>query len=341
MPPFTARALNRATLARQLLLERSRLSVPAAVERVGAMQAQWPPAPYIGLWSRLEGFRQKQLTRALERRRVTRSTLFRMTVHLVAATDQPAFARLVHDQWREDFLREGVPVGELEQRIERLADDGLFTYADLNAALPELEPRGFRVRCVTPLVHVPPSGTWGRPRIKLTTAERWLGVPMPPPEEAAEHVIRSYLRAFGPASRADLLQFSGLRVAALDPALEALRPSLLSLETDDARRELLDLPRAPRPDPATRAPVRFLPPFDALLLSHRDRTRVLPEDYRSRVIRGGDVRPTFLVDGLVAGEWRREDGKVKVEPYAPLPAGVRREVDGEARRLAAFLDMPS
>jgi hypothetical protein len=337
LPPFTARALNRATLARQLLLERSRLQVPAAIERLGAMQAQWPPAPYVGLWSRLEGFRHEQLTRALERKRVTRSTLFRMTVHLVSAKNQPAFARLVHDQWREDFEREGLPLGELEERIERLADDGLFTYADLNAVLPELEPRGFRVRCLTPLVHVPPSGTWGRPRIKLTTAERWLGVRMPPADEAAEHVIRSYLRAFGPATRADLLQFSGMRVAALDPALEALRPSLLSLEAEGGR-ELLDLPRAPRPDPSTRAPVRFLPPFDALVLSHRDRTRVLPEDYRRRVIRGGDVRPTFLVDGLVAGEWRREANRVKVEPYAPLPARARREVDGEARRLAAFLD---
>jgi hypothetical protein len=337
LPPFTARALNRATLARQLLLERSRLPVPAAIERLGAMQAQWPPAPYVGLWSRLEGFRHEQLTRALERKRVTRSTLFRMTVHLVSAKNQPAFARLVHDQWRKDFEREGLPLGELEERIERLADDGLFTYADLNAVLPELEPRGFRVRCLTPLVHVPPSGTWGRPRIKLTTAERWLGVRMPPADEAAEHVIRSYLRAFGPATRADLLQFSGMRVAALDPALEALRPSLLSLEAEGGR-ELLDLPRAPRPDPSTRAPVRFLPPFDALVLSHRDRTRVLPEDYRRRVIRGGDVRPTFLVDGLVAGEWRREANRVKVEPYAPLPARARREVDGEARRLAAFLD---
>jgi hypothetical protein len=337
LPPFTARALNRATLARQLLLERSRLPVPAAIERLGAMQAQWPPAPYVGLWSRLEGFRHEQLTRALERKRVTRSTLFRMTVHLVSAKNQPAFARLVHDQWRKDFEREGLPLGELEERIERLADDGLFTYADLNAVLPELEPRGFRVRCLTPLVHVPPSGTWGRPRIKLTTAERWLGVRMPPADEAAEHVIRSYLRAFGPATRADLLQFSGMRVAALDPALEALRPSLLSLEAEGGR-ELLDLPRAPRPDPSTRAPVRFLPPFDALVLSHRDRTRVLPEDYRRRVIRGGDVRPTFLVDGLVAGEWRREGNRVKVEPYAPLPASARREVDGEARRLAAFLD---
>jgi hypothetical protein len=336
LPPFTARALNRATLSRQLLLERSPLSVPAAVERLGAMQAQDAKAPYVGLWSRLEGFRLEQLTGALERKRVTRSTLFRMTVHLVSAKDQPAFARLVHDQWREDFERGGLAVEELEARIERLADDGLFTYADLNRVLPELEPRGFLVRCLMPLVHVPPSGTWGQARVKLTTAERWLGVPMPPTEEAAERVIRSYLRAFGPATRADLLQFSGLRVSALDPALDRLRPSLTRLEAEDGR-ELLDLPRAPRPDATTRTPVRFLPPFDALLLSHRDRTRVLPEEYRSSVIRGGDVRPTFLVDGLVAGEWRREGEKVKVEPYAPLPAGARREVDGEARRLAAFL----
>ena len=336
MPPFTDKELNRATLARQLLLERSRLSVAAAVERLGAMQAQWPPAPYIGLWSRLENFRLDQLSRALERKRVTRSTLFRMTVHLVSAKDQPAFARLVHDQWRDDFEREGLAVAELERRIERLAGDGLFTYADLNTVLPELEPRGFRVRCVTPLVHVPPSGTWSQARVRLTTAERWLRTPLPSAEEAAAHLVRSYLRAFGPATRADLLQFSGLRVSAVDPALEALRPRLVRFEAEDGR-ELLDLPRAPRPDARTPAPVRFLPQFDAVLLSHRDRTRVLPDDYRGQVIRGGDVRPTFVVDGLVAGEWRRRGNAVEVEPYAPLPARVRREVDGEARRLAAFL----
>jgi hypothetical protein len=333
---LTQRELNRATLARQLLLRRSRLSVANAVDRLCALQAQSPNAPYIGLWSRLADFDHAQLTRSLERRQVTRSTLFRMTVHLVSATSQPAFARLTHDQWREDFIREGLPLEEMIERVELLAEEGTFAYADLEAALPELGERRFRVRCLTPLVHVPPSGTWRRPRIKLTTARRWLGSDQPGSAEAAKALIRSYLTAFGPATRADVLRFSGLRVGTIDPALEALAGELRRFE-DEHGRELLDLPRAPRPAPETPAPVRFLPKWDALLLSHDDRTRVLPEEYRSTVIKGGDVLETFLVDGSVAGSWRLVNGKVRLEPFAPLPRAVRRELDDEGLRLAEFL----
>jgi uncharacterized protein YcaQ len=336
LPPFTAEALNRATLARQLLLRRSRLSVPKAVERLCAMQAQDPKMPYIGLWSRLEGFRKERLTRAYERRQLTRSTLFRVTVHLVSAADQPAFARVVHDQWRADLLRERLPLDEMIERVERLAESGPFTYAELEAALPELGTRPFRVRCVTPLVHVPPSGTWGTTRVRLTTADRWLDRPAPPRREAASILVRRYLQAFGPATRADLLRFSGLRVSSVDPALEALEPELVRFEADDTR-ELLDLRRAPRPGPGTAAPVRFLPQWDALLLSHADRSRVLPSEYREAVIAGGWVHPTFLVGGVVAGIWKPREARVELEPFSPLPLRLRREVEDEARRLEAFL----
>jgi winged helix DNA-binding protein len=319
-----------------LLLERVRLSVPKAVERLCALQAQWPRSPYIGLWSRLERFERAKLDRALEQRQVTRSTLFRVTVHLVSATNQPAFAALTHAQWREDMVREGLPLEEMITRVERLARDGPFTYAEANAVTPELGERQFRVRCLTPLVHVPPSGTWAQTRVRLTTAARWLGALAPPNEEAGAMLVDSYLRAFGPATRADLLRFSGLRVAAVDPVLEALEPKLRRFQ-DEQGRLLLDVPRAPLPAPGTRAPVRFLPRWDALLLSHDDRSRVMPAEYQGIVIRGGDVLATFLVDGLVAGEWRYENGNVVVEPFAPLPLRVRRELDAEARRLSAFL----
>jgi hypothetical protein len=336
LPPFTLRELNRATLARQLLLRRSRLSVAKAVDRLCAMQAQAPNTPYIGLWSRLTNFEHAQLTRALGRRQVTRSTLFRMTVHLVSAANQPAFARLTHDQWREDFVREGLPLDDMIERVERLAENGEFTYRELEAVMPELGERRFRVRCLTPLVHVPPSGTWRSPRIKLTTARHWLGLEEPDAAGAAKTLVRSYVAAFGPATRADVLRFSGLRVGTIDPALDALADELRRFE-DEQGRELLDLPRAPRPTPDTPAPVRFLPKWDALLLSHADRTRVLPEEYRSTVIKGGDVLETFLVDGLVAGSWRLTNGKIQLEPFAPLPRSVRRDLDDEGRRLAAFL----
>jgi hypothetical protein len=297
------------------------------------MQAQWPQSPYIGLWSRLEGFEKAKLDRALERRAVTRSTLFRVTVHLVSATNQPAFAALTHAQWRDDLVREGIPLDDLVARVERLAAEGTFTYADLAAIAPELGDRPFRVRCLTPLVHVPPSGTWTQTRVRLTTATRWLGGRSP--VNAGATLIRSYLGAFGPATRADLLRFSGLRVGLLDPALEELTPQL-RLFRDEQDRVLFDLPRLPLPPAETPAPVRFLPRWDALLLSHDDRSRVLPREYQSTVIKGGDVLATFLADGRVAGSWRYDNGTVKLEPFAPLPRTVRRELGQEASRLAAF-----
>jgi Winged helix DNA-binding domain len=327
LPPFTPRELNRATLARQFLLERSRLSVPRAVERLCAVQAQSAPEAYVGLWSRLAGFRRATLTRALEQRRVTRATLFRMTLHYVSATNHPAFAALNHRRWHEELLRKGIAVDVLAARIERLAEDGPFTFAEANDVTPELAARPFLVRCVTPLVHVPPAGTWGHTRVRVTTAK----LPAVQPAEAAALLVRRYLGAFGPASRQDLLAFAGLRVADIEPGLEGLRRF-----EDEEGRELLDLPRAPRPAPDTPAPVRLLPKWDALLLSHADRTRVLPEEYRSTVITGGWVHATFLVDGVVAGRWRLERGKVKTEPFAPLPRTVRRELEDEARRLETF-----
>jgi len=333
---LTQRELNRATLARQLLLRRSGLPVSRAVDRLCAVQAQSPREAYIGLWSRLDGFERSALTRALERRQVVRATLFRMTLHFVSATNYPAFAAVTHRRWREDLLREGVPVGDMAERIGRLAEQETFTYADAAALTPELAGRPFRVRCVTPLVHVSPSGTWGQTSVRLTTADRWLDTPAPAHEEAAAHLVKSYLAAFGPATRQDLLKFSGLRVADVRPALEALEPQLRRFRNEQ-ERELFDLPRAPRPDPDTPAPVRFLPKWDALVLSHADRTRVLPPEYQAEVITGGYVFSSFLVDGLVAGLWRLERGRIKLEPFAPLPRGIRREAEEEASRLAAFL----
>lgn len=219
-------------------------------------------------------------------------------------------------------------------RIEHLAEEGPFTYAEANAVTPELGERPFRVRCVTSLVHVPPSGTWAQTRVRLTTAERWLGLGAP--TDPAATLIRSYLRAFGPATRADLLRFSGLRAAGISRALARLQPELRRFR-DEQDRVLFDLPRLPLPPADVPAPVRLLPKWDALLLSHDDRSRVLPPEYQATVIRGGDVLATFLVDGVVAGSWRFEDGKVKTEPFAPLPRSARRELEDEGRRLARFL----
>ena len=305
------------------------------------MQAQDARGPYIGLWSRLDGFRREQLTRAYERRRVVRGTLFRVTLHLVSAADHAAFARCMQSRWRDEFRNWKLPAEELEERIHALAENGPFTFAQANAAVPELPERlRWRVRCLTPTVHVPPAGIWGTVRVQATTAEQWLGAQSPDERESAAILLNRYLSAFGPASRKDLLRFAGLRVKDVQAGFEELEPQLLRFESEDGRT-LYDLRRSPRPPADTPAPVRFLPMWDHLILGFQHRARTLPPEYQPMVIqKNGDVLPTFLVDGVVAGLWRLENEKVKVEPFAPLPRGVRREVDDEARRLAAFVSAP-
>ncbi len=321
-----------------MLLTRAKLPVPQAVERLCAMQHQDPRAPYVGLWSRLEGFRREQLTRALDERRVVRGTLFRITIQLVSARDHSAFAVLTHGRWAEDFERWGLAGEELAGRLRRLAEEGPFTYADANRAIPELpEKYRWRVRCLTPLVHVPPAGTWGNVRVRVTTADRWLAHPSPEPGEAAELFVRRYLAAYGPASREDLLRFSALRVKDVQVGFDRLDSSLVRFESEEGRT-LYDLKRAPRPTADTPAPIRFLPMWDHVILGYDDRTRILPREYHSTVIRkNGDVLPTFLVDGVVAGLWRFRGDKVEVEPFGPLPRVLRRVLDDEAARLAVFL----
>ena len=335
---LTKRELNRATLARQLLLARARLPVARAVERLCAMQAQSAKAPYVGLWSRLEGFRREQLTRAYERKRVVRATLCRITIQLVSAADHPSFAALMHARWRDEFTNWKLPAEEWSERIVRLAAKGPFTYAAANAAVPELPDRyRWRVRCLTPLVHVPPAGTWGTHRVHVTTAERWLGRSRVDERAGAALLVKRYLAAYGPASKADLLRFSGLRAGDVNAGIEELEPQLVLFEAEDGRT-LFDLRRATRPPADTPAPVRFLPEWDHLILAFDERGRVLPPDVAATVIKkNGNVLPTFLVDGVVAGLWRYEDGKVKTEPFAPLPRRARKELAEEGSRLAAFL----
>jgi hypothetical protein len=337
---LTGRELNRAALARQLLLRRERLPVARAIERLCAMQAQYSPSPYIGLWTRLEAFERRQLTQALEKRQVVKATLFRLTLHLVSARDYLAFAglwfRAQRTHFSPDVDRETVE--RLASEVEAISRERRVTHGELHElARPDFGQRLWRVRALTPLVHVPPSGTWKHyGRAELIGAETWLGRPPTDAATGAEALVRRYFAAFGPAARDDLLRFSNLRVRDLQPGLDALEPRLRRFR-DERGRVLLDLASAPRPPASTPAPVRFLPKWDSLLLAYNDRTRVLPAEYRDTVIRrNGDVLPTFLVDGLVAGAWREEKGRVLVEPFAPLPRGVRRELDDEARRLAAF-----
>jgi hypothetical protein len=342
MRTLTLRELNRATLARQLLLERRRLSPSRAIEQLAGMQAQWAPAPYVGLWSRIERFRRASLEQLVLRGAVLKPTLMRGTLHLVTARDYPVFFAALRD-FRWWASPEATPIGEaaapaircLYAREPLAAAAGLEHLADAHGIADEVVRRRawYVARVAGHVLHAPETALW-----KLAPRTRFVAVPEPPPIDvtaARAELVRRYLAAFGPATRADISAWSGMPVRDFIAALEMLEP--LRRFRDERGRDLLDVPRAPLPAADTPAPVRFLPKFDNVLLSFADRTRVLPEELRKTVITGGDVLQTFLVDGIVAGTWRVERGRVMIDPLAPLPRAARRALDDEAARLTAFL----
>ena len=336
---LSQRELNRALLARQLLLERARMPIPRALERIGGIQDQYAPNAYIRLWSCLEGFRRDDLTRALERRSVVQATLMRSTIHVVSRRDYWPFAVGIRASQRDWWLRTRRPRPD-ESDLERQADALRVLMTDgprLNEEIVEVVGRNWgAVGPWLELVRVPPSGTWEKRRAHLfQTAELWVGPEDGGPSEAVEHIVRRYLGAFGPASRADIAQWAGMRLGDLAPALERLS---LRRFRDELGGELLDLPRAPLPDPETPAPVRFLPTWDAVLLVHARRTGVLAEEYRPRIFSTKMPQSigTFLVDGAVAGTWRYADGHVRWEAFGRLDRATTREIDDEAERLAEF-----
>jgi len=350
---LTLRELNRTLLARQLLLRRARLPLPKAIERVGALQAQWPPSPYIALWSRLEGFRRDHLLRAIERRRVVKATLMRTTLHHVSARDYLAYAGLIHRVRTASVARELAkhPV-DSEADIDALVRDLVRHASERPRSRPELlellgqpklelaERRPWLVWHLLAsragLLHGPSSSAWRRNTAggRFVPATIWLGAAGEDGDAAAAHLLRRYLAAFGPATRADAAQWTGLPVAALEPAFERLP---LRRFRDEAGRELLDLQRAPLASAEIEAPPRFLPMWDSSLLAHADRVRILPEPYRKTVIKkNGDVLQAFLVDGFVAGTWAIEDGRVELEPFERLPPSTTRDLEAEGRALAEF-----
>jgi hypothetical protein len=337
---LSLRELNRALLARQLLLERRKLGVQQAVERLCAIQAQWPQSPYIALWTRLADFRKEQLTRALAQHRVVKSQLFRITLHITSARDYPFFVAVWGPAARD--ATPGVSKAKLEELTERVraaALKGPITQEQVEE-LASAEMRGFRwrTRTLTPLIQLPPGGTWSHyGRTQLGAMEAVLGVALPGREDAAERLVRSYLGAFGPATQEDLLRFAGVRVGDVRAGLDRVE---LRRFRDERGRLLLDVPRAPLPDGDTPAPVRFLPKWDSSLLAYAppERTRILPEKFRSTVIaKNGDVAPTVLVDGFVSGAWSVDRrGKVTLTPFRRLTKDERRAIDEEGERLGEF-----
>ncbi len=325
-----------------MLLDRVATPLPKVLDRMGTLQAQYAPSMYIGLWTRMDGFEREQLDRALERRSVAQGTLMRATIHLASKTDYWHAAigirRARRDAWVDARARLGYTARQASSAARKLRGrlgDGTMSRAEIHELLGSDSVITNGVNMWLDLVRVPPAGTWKRRRADLyAAAEHWLG-PSPKLEESAgiELLVRRYLGGFGPATLVEMANWAGLHPKRVEPALDRLK--LRRFETEDGA-ELLDLRRAPLPDPATPAPARFLPTWDATLLVHARRTGILPEEHRPKVFNTKTPQsvPTFLVDGRVAGTWSYEKGRVKTKPFGKLDAAARRELGDEAERLA-------
>ncbi|MEU6052871.1 winged helix DNA-binding domain-containing protein [Streptomyces xanthochromogenes] len=352
-PPLSRRALNRATLDRQLLLRRSdALSPVEAVGHLLGLQAQNVKPPYFALWSRLAGFRPEALSEPMEARDVVRIVTLRSTIHTHTADDALTLRPLVQaarDRELNTFRKglAGVDTERLGAIVRTLVEERPYTMKELRDVLlkewPDADPFALSVaaRCVLPLVQVTPRGMWGRSgQVALTTVEHWLGRAAGPVPEPDETVLR-YLGAFGPASVKDMQTWAGL--TRLGAVFERLRPRL-AVFRDENGVELFDLPDAARPAEDTPAPPRFLPEFDNLLLSHADRSRVVPAEHKGRSWTGNQAHRTLLVDGFLAGIWQVEEHKggealLTVQAFGALGKGVRAAVAEEGARLLA--DMTS
>lgn len=349
-PVLDRRALGRALLERQLLLSRARRSAADTVAHLVGIQAQAPLAPYVGLWTRLDGFGHGDLAGLINDRAAVRVALMRGTVHLVTAEDclflRPLMQPLLDRALRSGFGRNLTPeeLDRITTAGRALVEERPLTFEQLGAALgehwPGTAPTALAqvVRARVPLVQVPPRGIWGCGGAAAhTSAEAWLGRPLSDTASPEAMAVR-YLAAYGPATVKDLQTWSGL--TRLREVIERLRPRLRVFR-DEHGGELFDLPDAPRPAPDTPAPPRFLPPYDNLLRSHADRTRVISEEHRARLATPNDApRPVFLIDGFVRGTYaitqNQDTATLTIEHFAPLRGSDIDALTREGARLLAF-----
>ncbi|MFB9906896.1 winged helix DNA-binding domain-containing protein [Allokutzneria oryzae] len=338
---LSLRALNRATLARQHLLRRADLSAEALIEHLVGLQAQAPHAPYFGFWCRLKDFRAAELSQLLTERKVVRIAAMRGTVHLLSARDCLELRPITQVVFDRAVNLPNVDLAALAKAGRDLVEEKPRTNKEIGELLAPLWPDhppeslSMAIRDSLPLVQVPPRGLWGSSgQTRTTTAEHWLGRPLASAPSVRAMVLR-YLNAFGPATVADAQKWSGVM---------GLREVFAQLDLrtfrDDQGRELFDLPDAPRPPEDTPAPVRLLAPFDNLLLSHADRTRVLSDEHRKIVItQNGLVSGTVLVDGFVRGAWKfdqaRDTAAITVRPFVRFTKKVSGAVEAEAHDLLA------
>ena len=351
---LTLRDLNRATLARQQLLARADLPAPDMVARLVGLQAQLARPPFVGLWTRLAGFERDALRAPVAARTLVRVTAMRGTLHVLTAGDYRALRATLQPMFTAAMQAvlgtrtAGFDLAAvLDEARAVLTAEGPLTFEvvreRLAARMPDADARamGYAVRLHLPLVQVPTAGApWGwDAKATFALADAWLGAPCA--EAAApETLVRRYVEAFGPATPADAGAWSGLK--GLRATFTAMRDQLVSLR-DERGRELFDLPDAPRPGGDVEAPVRFLPDFDNLVLAHDDRTRVVADAHRGRIVsKNLQVAATVLVDGMVAATWSIEKARgtaaLVVRPFARIARAHQRALEGDAETLVRFVE---
>jgi hypothetical protein len=351
---LSVRSLNRATLARQMLLERTPVDVVDAVERLGGLQAQEPRPPFVALWNRVEGFRRENLAAAVQDRRLVRGMLMRATLHLVSADDYRALRPVlgpVMAAAAQGALRgrdDGLDLDALLPVAKRLVEERPRTFGELRPLLSEAFPGvderalGYATRTHLPMVMVPTDDRWAFPTdAAFAPADGWLGTEIPS-AGSPEALVRRHLGAFGPATAADVQRWSGLR--GLKSVLDGMREELVVFR-DERRRTLFDLPDAPRPGEDVPAPPRLLGEFDSLVLAHDDRTRVVPEEHKGALVsRNLRVPAVFLVDGFMAGTWRVDRKKgaatLTLTPLRKLTKRDTAALTAEAEALLAWAEEP-
>ena len=353
MTALSTRALNRALLARQMLIERERTSATAAVERLVGLQAQLARPPFVGLWTRVHDFRRAELAEALRKRNVVRVTSFRGTLHLMTARDYLTFRGALQPMLTggmQAILRErasALDMAALDAEARKFFGKTPATFdalrAHFKAKFPKADERAmaYAIRMHLPLVQVPTDAMWAFPAAAdFALADAWVSKTVSTAATSPEALVLRYLAAFGPATPADAQAWSGL--GGLREVFESLRPQLVTFR-DERKRELFDLPDAPRPDPDTPVPPRFVADFDNLVLSHDDRSRIMAAEHRARVTtKNLQVRATFLVDGVVAGTWKserkRKTAVLLIEPFGSVAKRVRPALEREGESLLSFLE---
>jgi len=346
------RGLNRALLARQYLLERQSLSASALLEQLVGLQAQSPNPPYFALWSRLKNFTPEKLSKLISQRKAVRIALMRSTIHLVTAADSMCLRPLFQPVIERSFLSSthgrglaNLDLAEVVSEARTVLAERPQTFAMLGEALKQKWPDregidlAYVARTYLPLVQVPPRGLWGNSGAAAhATITDWLGDGNAEESTTIEDCVLRYLGAFGPASVRDAQAWSGL--TRLSEVFQRLRPKLVTFR-DEAGTELFDLPRAPRPPAETPAPVRFLPEFDNLLLSHADRTRVIEPNHRKQLATLNGMPPgTVLWDGFVAGTWKiardKKRALLNVATFAQQTKQQRNAIEAEGLTLLEF-----